>query len=114
MEDNKDLVDLANAHVTQTKDSQGRKSTWSVEANITNEVLAKLDSKYTEVQVFELLDFARKYELVALNAGIQFQKGISDTYWKDIESKLKRVIEELTAENDRLAGLLEDLIGEEA
>lgn len=114
MEDNKDLVDLANAHVTQLTGSDQKKTPWSVEANITNDVLAKLDASFTEKQVFEILDFARKYELVALNAGIQFQKGISDTYWKDIESKLKRVIEELTAENDRLAGLLEDLIGEEA
>lgn len=114
MEQEKDLVDLANAHVTQLTGSDQKKTQWSVEANGTNEVLAKLDSKYTEAQVFEILDFARKYELISLNAGIQFQKGISNAYWETIEKKLKRVISELTDENNRLSGILESLIGEEA
>lgn len=112
MEQQKDLIDLANAHVTQLTGSDQKKTPWSIEANITNEVLGKLDAAFTEKQVFEILDFARKYELVALNAGIQFQKGISDEHWKRIESGLLRVIEELTAENDRLSGILDTMIGE--
>lgn len=114
MGNQKDLVDLANAHVTQLTGSDQKKTPWSVEANISNEVLATLDVNYTEAQVFEILDFARKYELLALNSGIQFQKGISNAYWEAIEKKLKRVISELTDENNRLSGILESLIGEEA
>lgn len=113
MQNEKDLVDLANAHVTQTKTDKSGKSQWSVEANETNKVLAKLDANYTEKQVFEILGFARKYELIALNIGIDFGKDMSDKHWQDIETKLKRVISELTAENVRLAGILEKAIGEE-
>lgn len=113
MEETKALIPLATAHVTQTKTDKAGKSTWSVEANESNEVLAKLDANYTEKQVFEILDFARKYELLAMNIGVQFQKDMSDTYWKNVEAKLKKVIKELTVANDRLAEKLETLIGEE-
>lgn len=113
MEQEKDLIDLANAHATQLTGSDSKKTAWSIEANITNEVLGKLDGTFTEKQVFEILDFARKYELIAMNIGIQFQKKISDKHWMKIESGLTRVIEELTAENDRLSGILDTIIGEE-
>lgn len=114
MEDNKELVVLATAHVTQLTSDQVGKGPWRVSANKTNEVLAALDANYTEKQIFQILDFARKYELIALNVGIDFGKEFSDAHWKEIEKKLKRVISELTAENDRLAGILEKAIGEEA
>jgi len=114
MEDRKDLIDLAHAHVTQLTADKVGKGPWRVQKNKTNETLFTLDKAYNEKQVFEILDFARKYELIAFNAGIQYQKELSDTYWKSIESGLKRVITELTAANDKLADRLDTFIGEEA
>ena len=112
MEEQEVLIALSAAHVTQLTGVDGKKGPWRVCANKTNEVLAELDSKYTEAQVFQILDFAKQYELIAFNVGIQFQKKLSDTHWQGIESKLNRVINELTEANDKLANKLDDFIGE--
>ena len=112
MEDRKELISMSTAHATQlTADSVG-KGPWRICKNKTNEVLATLDKNLTEKQVFEFMDVAKKYELEAFNIGIQFQKELSDTYWKSIESGLKRVIAELTAANDKLADRLDTFIGD--
>jgi len=112
MKDREVLIELSTAHVTQLTGDNGVKGPWRVSANITNDVLMELDSTYTEKQIFQILDFARKYELIAFNAGIQFQKGLSDIHWKKIENGLLRVNKELKEANDKLASKLDDLIGE--
>jgi hypothetical protein len=105
------LIDLATAHVTQTKRQGQPKSKWYVRKNITGEDLATLRPTFNEEEVFEILDFARKFELIAFNAGIQFQKKLSNAYYKNLLDGHKRVIHELTAANTKLADKLKDLIG---
>ena len=112
MKNREALIGLSVAHVTQLTGNNGEKGPWRVQANKTNETLMELDKNYTEKQVFEILDFARKYELVAFNAGIKFQKRNSDTHWKKIENGLLRVNEELAEANKHLADKLDNLIGE--
>ena len=104
------LIDLATAHVTQLT-KHGKKSKWFVRKNITSEDLATLRSTFNEGEVFEILDFARKFELIAFNAGIQFQKKLSNAYYKKLLDGHKRVINELTTANTKLADKLKDIIG---
>lgn len=101
-----EYIDLANAHVTQyTKNNV--KSEWSIEKNITNEILGTLPSRLNESEIFHILEMARKYELTAFNVGIGFGK---DQYKKIHDSELRILKEKLNliiAENERLADALE-------
>ena len=102
-----DMIDLANAHVTQHT-SNSVKSPWSVEANITDAPLGKFPSHYTEAQMFEILDFAKKYELEAFNTGVQYGKQIANGVQEPkIEQLLKR-IDLMKEENERISAALEN------
>lgn len=109
---NKDLIHLQNAHVTQYTYEDGRKSDWSLQMNETNEELFSFPGDWSEEMVFTVLDFARKFELIALNVGINFgAKNIKKE--KDIEiEKLIKVINGLEISNTRLANKLSQFIGE--
>ena len=71
----KDLIHLQHAHTTQYTDGS-EKSNWKVRQNITSEDLAELPAELNEGQVFAILDFARKFELIAFNEGIKFGKKV--------------------------------------
>lgn len=105
------LIDLAAAHVTQYTEAGDTKTDWFVRQNITSKDLAVLPGRFTEEEVFKILDFAREFELIAFNVGIQFQKKLSDEHYQKLLDGHKRVIDELTTANDRLATKLEGLIG---
>ena len=62
---NEDIIHLQHAHITQYSDINGA-GPWHVRKNITNEDLAELPSDLTEAEVFTVMDFARKYELIAV------------------------------------------------
>ena len=102
-----DLIDLQSAHVTQMTNN-GVKGDWSVQKNITNEELFRLSPHHTEDEVFEILDFARKFELLALNAGIEFQKGKQNAVLKAENDKLKADLKFLADENEKLATALDN------
>ncbi len=103
-----ELVQLQAAHVTQLT-NKGIKGDWKVRENITSSDLFTLPKKFTEKDVFTILDFARKFELVALNAGVNFQKGKQNEYLLSQIENLKRAIAELAGENERLAEALDNL-----
>ncbi len=103
----KDLIKLQNAHVTQITGKKG-KGDWEVQENITNELLYELPHTMSESDIFTVLDFARKYELQALNAGIRFQNHKFDNE----RDNLLRVIEEQQQTNDKLARSLHRLMEE--
>jgi len=63
--------------------------------------------------MFDILGFAREYELIALNAGINFQKGKQNVYLSSVIEQQKALINELKAENERLATILEQHINPE-
>lgn len=94
----KDLIDLANAHVTQITSEQNGKSAWKVRQNITSNDLAELPANLSEKDVFACLDFARKFELIAFNVGIEFQK-----------QQQTNIVNNLMNENKRLSIIIDKL-----
>lgn len=110
---NKDLIDLQQAHVTQfTTESGAKKGPWLVRQNITSKDLAELPSYLSEADVFTILDFARKYELLAFNIGIDFGKKKTVKVYKTLLDRLELKLKMATEENERLAGILDKHIGE--
>lgn len=106
------LIPLAAAHVNQyTKN--GEKSPWEVQENKTNGLLATLPRNFTEKEVFRVLHFARKYELLAFNIGMKRMQNQLTAHFNTEKDKLLRVIDELTAANEKLSNKLGQLIGEE-
>ena len=109
---NEDIIHLQHAHVTQHSNSKGN-SPWRVNKNITNETLAELPQHFSEEEVFAIMAFARKFELVAFNEGIRFGKKHSNEIY---EHKIKFGDEQLhlaREENERLANKLMQLIAKE-
>lgn len=104
-------IKLQSAHVTQHTVS-GVKGFWSVEENITNEVLQTFPPNISDELMFSILDFARKFELDAFNAGIRLQKNKQNEYLVQQISLLKNANKECVCENERLSTILEKYIGE--
>jgi hypothetical protein len=102
-----DLIELANAHVTQIGNGP-----WEVRANITNDLLFTLNGKYTEGQIFEILAFSREYEQKALQSGIAFGKKLAKALYDKRMGDLLQANDIATRENLRLAEILETKIGE--
>jgi len=94
----KEYVDLQSAHVTQLTTEKDGKSGWKVRKNITDDFLYELPGHFSEKDVFTVLDFARKFELIAFNAGIQFQKKITG-----------KKVNTMSQENVRLSNVIENL-----
>ena len=106
-----DLIHLQNAHVTQLA-QDGVKGDWFVRKNITNEDLHTFPPLIADDLMFNILNFARKFELTAFNEGIKFQKNKQNKYLMAQleESKLLNIA--IKEENERLANILEQHIGE--
>ena len=109
----KDLIDLQNAHVTQFTNETSGKSAWKVRKNITNEDLFDLPKDLCEKDVFTILDFAKKFELIAFNKGINFQKEQSNKIINQQRQEFDTRITLARQENERLANKLGQLIGEQ-
>ncbi len=107
------LIPLAAAHVNQYTGSDGEKSPWEVQENETNGLLAVLPRDLTDAQMFKIMAFARKFELLAFNIGMSHMQKELLSKWTIEKENLLRVIKELEAANNRLADKLGQLIGEE-
>lgn len=102
----KALVELTGSSITQI--TQGHvKSDWKVYANDTDKVLCAFPSKYSENEIFHIMDFAKEYELKALNAGIKFQRDKQNGALGETIAKQKKLIEALKQENEKLADALD-------
>tara|TARA_R110000851_G_C13102760_1_gene569230 strand:- start:13744 stop:14115 length:372 start_codon:yes stop_codon:yes gene_type:complete len=106
-----ELIDIQSAHVTQLANN-GVKGDWKVKKNITGETLATFPPNISDKLMFGILNFAKKYELIAFNAGISFQKEKQNELLLAKIDELKRLGLELASENERLATILENHIGE--
>lgn len=107
----KEYVKLENAHITQHTNG-AEKSEWSLEANETNESLHQFPKTFTEEQMFNILDFARKYENIAWNEGIKFGRDKARDIWEvKLELANKQIIY-MREENARLATALENIYAE--
>lgn len=112
MEEREDLIHLQNAHVTQHSTKEG-KSAWKVQKNKTNEDLYDLPGHFSEKDVFAALHFARDFELIAFNSGIQFMKIEMERKILEDREKAMTVIHKLESANNMLANKLAKFIGEE-
>ena len=106
-----ELIDLQSANITQIS-KDGVKGEWKVKKNITGETLGVLSSKITDKDVRQVLNFAKKFELIAFNEGIKLQKTRQNELLTAQIKELNAVNNELGDENIRLATLLENLIPE--
>ena len=104
-----DLIDLQSAHVTQVS-NKGVKGDWKVRKNITSEDIHTLPAHLSDHQVFGILNFARKYELIAFNEGIKLQKSRQNEYYVDKINELTKLTNEFAAENERLSTILETVL----
>jgi hypothetical protein len=106
-----DLIDLQASNVTQLSNN-GVKGDWTVKKNITGEPLHVFPSVISDKLMFEVLNFAKKYELIAFNEGIKFQKTKQNAFLLAQVKELEAVNNEIAAENIRLATILENLLPE--
>lgn len=109
--ENNDIIHLQNAHVSQFTTGPN-KTNWLVRKNISSENLAELPGYLSEADVFAILDFARKFELIAFNEGIAFGKKKTITVYEPTIRDLQMKLELATQENERLAEILQKHIGE--
>lgn len=103
----KELIKLQSAHCTQHT-TEGVKGDWKVEENETNKNLATFPPNISDEVMFQILNFARKYELEAFNAGITFQKGKQNAVLQQTINEQLAVIEALGHDNNRLAGIIDE------
>ena len=102
----KDIIPLQASHVTQHTNGH-IKSEWKVEKNMTDELICTFPSTYREDEIFRIMDFAKKFELEALNIGINLEKTRQNGALKSIIDQQKVLIVQLGADNERLAKALE-------
>jgi len=100
------LVELADSTITQHTNGHVR-SEWKVMLPGSEKPIMTFPSTYRENEIFNIMDFAKKYELKALNAGIRFQKNKQNEVLKEIIDNQKKLIEALKVDNERLAEALE-------
>ena len=112
MKEQKEYIPLQYAHMTQNT-NEGKKTPWMVRRNVTSEDLGQLPANLTEAQVFEVMAFARKYELEAFNVGIQFGKKKQREISNQIVAELQAKLEAVHHENSRIADALDRLTKKE-
>lgn len=106
------LIHLQDAHTTQFT-ANGEKGPWLVRKNITSEDLAELPKDLTEGEVFSVLDFAKKFELIALNVGIKYGQMMFKSKFDLIVTDYNNQLQLLRDENERLATALLKQISKE-
>lgn len=100
------LVDLQTAHMTQYT-NDGVKGDWHVRKNITSDDMFTMPKCLGDKDAWSIFENAKKYELLALNAGINFQKGKQNAVLVERIAQLEKITKALSAENERLATVLE-------
>lgn len=101
-----EYIDLQHSHVTQHTNNN-EKTPWRVCQNITNRRLAELPKQLTEAEVFDIMAFAKKYELLAFNEGIAFGKKETVKVYDEQIKILKDRLNMAIGENERLATVLD-------
>lgn len=104
------LVDLQTAYVTQHTTENGKQD-WIV-YNEDKEQIAILPKELDERQAISYLHFARRFELVAFNKGVQFQKDKVPSDMKELQKLVKQLTlekEEMKNYNIKLANELDKL-----
>jgi len=106
-----DLIPLQAAYIRQSKDVED--NTWIVFTNLNKEI-GKLPNTLDPKQAMSYLHFGRKFELDALNIGIEFGRKIELEKAEVIFQDLKQQNLFLQQQNEMLSNKLEKfIIGEE-
>jgi len=114
MKEREVLIPLQAAHVNQYTAKDGIVSPWEVQENKTNGLLATLPRELTDKQMFKVLHFARKFELLAFNIGMNHMQSELNKKFQIEKDNLIKVINGLEVANSKLANKLGKFIGEEA
>ena len=91
----KDFIDLQTAYATQTITESDGKGEWVI-YNIDKKEIYRLPKEWTEKQVMTAIHLGRKFELIAFNKGIEFQKSKNPETIKTLQS----MVVNLTADKD--------------
>ena len=105
----KEYIKLQSAYVTQLTTEAEGKSEWIVMDKDGNK-LYELPGNLDEHQVMACIHFARKFELDAFNAGINFWKEKTQKQIENMNKNYNNAVSFLKEENARLAYILEDAI----
>ena len=108
-EPTQEFIDLQAAHVTQNS-VHGVKGEWHVKKNVTLEELDVFPANISDTIMFKILNFARKYELIAFNAGIKFQKDKQNELLMAKIKEQQSIINDFCAENARITEILESAL----
>ena len=105
------LIELQTAYATQLTTEEG-KGEW-VMFNTEKEEIYRLPKDWTEKQVMVAIHLARKFELLAFNKGVQFEKDKRPQEIKNLQAIVKNLNAEkqlLVKSNNELATELDNLI----
>jgi hypothetical protein len=103
-----DLVPLATCNAFQ-ETVKGTKQDWVIRENVTGDKLGEFKARIADEDMFAILRFARKYELAALNTGVDLQRGKQDRLLNDENARLRQQLESIIAHNEMLAETVERL-----
>lgn len=105
------IADLETSHVTQTTHEKNGKGPW-VLYNEERVEIHRFPKEWNEKQVMTAIHFGRKFERIALNAGIDFQRKKNPQEIVDLQVIVGRQrvdIQTLKERNDMLANELDKL-----
>ena len=69
----RDFIELQTAYVTQTTTEENGRGEWVV-YNTDKKEIYRLPKDWTEKQVMTAIHLGRRFELIAFNKGVEFQK----------------------------------------
>ena len=91
--------------------TDGVKTDWNI-ISADQEPLGEFPKCLNESQFFHIIDFARKYEKLAHTRGKEEEEVRARAYINEMKKRYEAMMGEMRAENERIAGILETLIGE--
>ena len=97
-----EYIDLQSSNYTQTT-THGVRGDWRVRKNITGEDLQTFPPLVSDELMYSILTFAKKFELIAFNAGINFQKDKQNGVLAAKIQDITNLNTALADENTRLA-----------
>lgn len=107
----KDFIDLQTAYATQTITEGKGKSEWIV-YNTEKEEIYRLPADWSEKQVMIAIHLGRRFELIAFNKGVEFQKSKNPETIKTLQKMVVQLTKDkelMKAENIKLANELDKL-----
>ena len=104
----KEYIDLQSSNYIQTT-VHGVSGDWRIRRNITGEDLQTFPPTVSDQLMYTIMEFAKKFELIAFNAGINFQKGKENEVLVSKIKEINTLYAALIAENTRLASVIEHI-----